>query len=127
MNKLTPVLPVERIEECLPFWTERLGFQVTGEVPEGDHLAFVMMSNGAVEVMLQTRESIEKDVPGLLPAGQSAMAFLYIEVPDVHTYLPKLEGCEVVLPLRRAFYGMEEVGVREPAGNIVTLAAKIPS
>jgi len=29
MKKLTPVLFVEAIEPCLPFWTERLGFTKT--------------------------------------------------------------------------------------------------
>ena len=38
MKKLTPVFVVERIEPCLGFWTDRLDFEKTVEVPEGDGL-----------------------------------------------------------------------------------------
>ena len=35
MKKMTPVLLVEEVEPCLAVW-ERLGFEKTMEVPEGD-------------------------------------------------------------------------------------------
>jgi len=43
VKKLTPVLFVEKIESVLPFWRQHLGFIKTGEVPEGDRLAFVIL------------------------------------------------------------------------------------
>ena len=46
MKKLTPILVVDAIEPCLPFWTQRLGFTVNAEVPEGDRLGFVMFQQG---------------------------------------------------------------------------------
>ncbi len=54
INKSTPVLHVKSVEPSLKFWTERFGFKKTIEVPEGDHLGFIAMENGAVEVMYQT-------------------------------------------------------------------------
>ena len=62
MNKLTPNLIVEGIEACLPFWTERLGFERTVEVPQGERLGFVILKRGPVEVMLQSRASLATDV-----------------------------------------------------------------
>jgi hypothetical protein len=56
VRKLSPVLIVEAVEPCLPFWTERLGF------------------------------------------------------------------AKVVVPRRQTFYGADEIGVREPGGNVVLLA-----
>jgi len=41
--KITPVLVVEEIEPCLPFWVDRLGFQNVAQVPEGDSLGFVIL------------------------------------------------------------------------------------
>src|SRR5438105_3742541 len=64
MNKLTPNLIVDDIEACLPFWTS-LGFTKTVEVPDGDRLGFVILVNAPVELMLQTRASVAKDVAPL--------------------------------------------------------------
>lgn len=121
MKKLTPVLYVEEIEPVLPFWTDRLGFQKTVEVPEGDRLGFVILSSGPVEVMYQTRASVQADIP---PLADSPMrgSFLFIQVDDVDAIERALEGVEPVVPRRKTFYGADELIVREPAGNVVTFA-----
>ncbi len=117
MKKLTPVLCVENIEACLPFWVEHLGFEKTMEVPEGDGLGFVCLVNGNVEVMLQSNASIEKDVPAL--AREPFRAALYIEVDDFEPIAAIAEKLDVVVPRRTTFYGATEIGVRDPAGNIL--------
>jgi uncharacterized glyoxalase superfamily protein PhnB len=120
VKKLTPVLIVDAIEPCLPFWVDRVGFTVQTEVPEGDRLAFVILTHGGVEVMIQSRDSVAKDVPAL--AGESFRAALFIEVEDLQPILAAVAGMEVVVPDRRTFYGSREIGVREPGGNVVTFA-----
>ena len=120
MKKLTPVLFVEKIEPCLPFWLERLGFQKTVEVPAGDELGFVILVRDQVEVMLQSRPSIAEDVPAL--AQESSRSFLYVEVTRLDEILQRLEGADVVIPVRQTFYGAREVGVRDPAGNVIAFA-----
>ena len=119
-NKLSPVLIVDAIEPCLSFWTERLGFTKTVEVPEGDHLGFVILQKDGVEVMYQSRESVRKDIPPLAdtPAGTT----LYIEVSDIAAAEKAVKGMEIVVPRRKTFYGAEEIGVREPGGNAVILS-----
>ena len=121
MKKLTPVLYVEEIEPCLPFWVDRLGFEKTVEVPEGDRLGFVILKKGNVEVMYQTRESVGKDVPALAGTPMGG-ALLFIEVDDLDAVERALRGVEVVFPRRTTFYGAREIGVREPGGNAVTFA-----
>jgi uncharacterized glyoxalase superfamily protein PhnB len=120
-NKLSPVLVVDAIEPCLPFWTDRLGFTRTVEVPDGDRLGFVILSKDGVELMYQSRESVRKDIPALaqVPAGG---ANLYIEVDDVAAVERALKGAEIVVPRRQTFYGADEIGVREPGGNAVIFA-----
>ena len=119
-NKLSPVLIVDAIEPCLSFWTERLGFTKTVEVPEGNHLGFVILQKDGVEVMYQSRESVRKDIPPLAdtPAGTT----LYIEVSDIAAAEKAVKGMEIVVPRRKTFYGAEEIGVREPGGNAVILS-----
>lgn len=121
LKKLTPVLFVEKIEPCLPFWVERLGFKKTTEVPEGDALAFVMLTRDNVVVMLQTRASLAKDIPAL--ADERSRSFLYIEVSDLEEFIQRLEGADIVVPVRETFYGAREISVRDPAGNVITFAA----
>jgi uncharacterized glyoxalase superfamily protein PhnB len=121
VKKLTPILYVEEIEPVLSFWTERLGFELTTEVPEGDRLGFVILARDGVEVMYQTRASVEGDVPTLAdtPMGGS---ILFLEILDLDAVRAALDGIEPVVPRRTTFYGADEIFVREPAGNIVGFA-----
>ncbi|MEX2282815.1 MAG: VOC family protein [Gemmatimonadota bacterium] len=121
VNKLTPVLIVEAIEPCLPFWIDRLGFARTVEVPEGDRLGFVILVRDGVEVMYQTRASVRGDVPALADTPAQGTS-LYVEVDDLNAIETALAGIAPVVPRRTTFYGAQEIIVREPAGNVVAFA-----
>jgi uncharacterized glyoxalase superfamily protein PhnB len=121
MKKLTPVLYVERIEPVLPFWVDRLGFEKTMEMPEGDALGFVILAKGGVEIMYQTRASVSSDIPALADTPMRG-SFLFIEVDDLDAVERALTGIAPVIPRRQTFYGADELIVREPAGNVVTFA-----
>lgn len=118
LNKLSPVLVVDAIEPCLPFWVDRLGFTRIAEVPDGDRLGFVILQKDGIEVMYQSRESVRKDIPALadIPAGGTS---LYLDVADVAAVERAVKGAEIVVPRRKTFYGADEIGVREPGGNAV--------
>ena len=124
MKKLTPVIMVDAIENCVPFW-ERLGFTKTAEVPDGDRLGFVILMKDSVEVMYQTHESVEKDAAGLVPRAHGHGAALFIEVSEIESVARALDGIEIVVPRRQTFYGMDEIGVREPGGHVVMFAQPI--
>ncbi len=123
MKKLTPVLLVEEIEPCVGFWVDRLDFKKTAEVPEGSKLGFVSLAKDNVEIMYQSRASLEKDVPALAKGSFRSSTVLYIQVPKIEEIVEKLKGVEVVIPLRKTFYGANEIGVREPTGNVIIFAA----
>jgi hypothetical protein len=125
MKKLTPVIIVDEIEPCLPFWIDRLGFEKTVELPEGSKLGFVILRKDDVEVMYQSRESVRKDVPALVPNEGGHPIGLFIEVADVSAVERSLAGVEVIVPRRKTFYGMDEIGVREPGGNAVIFAQPV--
>jgi uncharacterized glyoxalase superfamily protein PhnB len=124
MKKLSPVIMVDAVEPCIPFW-ERLGFEKTVEVPEGDKLGFVILAKDGVEVMYQSFESVEHDAPGLLARERGHGAALFIEVGDIEAIERALAGVEAVVPRRKTFYGMDEIGVREPGGHVVMFAQPI--
>ena len=124
IKKLTPVLMVDAIEPCLPLWTERLGWNKTVEVPEGDRLGFVILEKDGVEVMYQTWESIEKDV-GTKPVKTVGTSVgLFIEVSSLDEIERRISGVPLVLPRRRTFYGMDEVGIKEAGGHTVVFAQR---
>ena len=124
--KITPILFVDAIEPSLEFWVGRLKFEKTAEAPEGDKLGFVILKKGDSEIMLQTRESIKKDVSAASPALLSMTSCLYIEVDNFSEALARIQGAEVLVPQRDTFYGMREIFVREPEGQIIGFAARIP-
>ena len=121
-KKLTPVLFVPRIEPVLAFWVERLGFQKTVEVPEGDHLGFVILQKDRVEIMYQTYDSVDKDMPAISADIRKGTTFLYVEVQDLDKVKSAVKDASCYMPERNTFYGSREIGVRDPAGHFVTFA-----
>ena len=120
MKKLTPVLVVDQVEPCAAFWTGALGFQRTAEVPHDGETGFVMLQRGAVEIMYQSRASVAADLPSLAEGAHRTV--LYLEVGDLDAVEAAVAGAEIVQPRRTTFYGMMEIGVREPGGNVVIFA-----
>jgi uncharacterized glyoxalase superfamily protein PhnB len=121
--KITPLIYASEIEPALKFWVDQLGFTKTVEVPEGNKLGFVILVKGGAELMIQSTASIGKDNRAMAEYARPA-ACLYIEVSDFDDLLKRLGSTPVVVPVRVTFYGMKEIGVREPGGNIVLFAAK---
>lgn len=123
INQVIPILAVERIEDCLPFWVGRLGFTPIVEVPRGDALGFVMLQREALTVELQTRASIAEDVPELAPLA--GLATVYLSVPDLAPIEAALAGYGPVVTRRDTWYGMRELIVREPAGHFVFFGQRL--
>lgn len=121
--KITPVLVVEQIEKSLPFWVDRMGFEKTIEVPEEGRIGFAILARDGAELMLQTVSSVLADQPEFAPLTGSTTA-LFIEVEDFADVLRRLAGYPVDMPERITFYGMREIGVRDPGGHVVVFAAR---
>ncbi|MFL5579589.1 MAG: VOC family protein [Gemmatimonadaceae bacterium] len=125
VRKITPVLIVDRVEPSVAFWRDRLGFQVTAEVPHEGHLGFAILVGDGVELMYQSRASVAADVPPEMPPPADATTYLFVEVSDLNAVERAIAGTPVVMARRKTFYGMEEIGVREPGGHVVTFAQRV--
>jgi hypothetical protein len=125
--KLTPVLIVESIEKSLPFWVDRMGFQRTVEVPDGDGLGFVILARNGAELMMQTVASVRKDEPQFAPTSMEGPGRcpIFVEVEDFDDVRRRLDGYSILMPERKTFYGMVEIGLREPGGHTVVFAARV--
>ncbi len=125
MKKLSPIIAVEEIEPCLPFWTERLGFEVTVTVPHEDRLGFVIVEKDGVQVMYQSRASIDADIPGIADRIVGQTATLFIEVDAIDPVEEAMAGVEFLIDRRQTFYGMDEIFVLAPCGTVVGFAAQV--
>jgi uncharacterized glyoxalase superfamily protein PhnB len=122
VKKITSLLFAEEIEPCVKFWVERLGFEKTIDVPEGNKLAFAIMQKDGVELMYQTYSSAENDVSAVSSELRKGPSFLYVEVENLDQIVSAMKGAEVVMPVRTTFYGAKEIGIRDPSGHIITFA-----
>src|SRR6185437_3743192 len=118
VSRITPVLFAANIEPCVKFWTERLGFQKTAEVPEGNSLGFAILEKDGVELMYQSYASADKDNASTGPLVRNGPSFLYVEVSDLDAVISAMKGIDPAIPLRTTFYGMREMGVKDPAGHV---------
>jgi uncharacterized glyoxalase superfamily protein PhnB len=122
VKKITPILFAEELEPCIKYWTDRLGFQKTVEVPEGNKIGFSILEKNGLELMYQSFASAEKDNAATGAAARKGPSFLYIEVADLDTAMEATKGAEIVMPMRTTFYHAREFGVKDPAGHYLIFA-----
>jgi hypothetical protein len=120
VHSIAPILIVDQIEPCLPFWESLLNFAIVARVPETGTLDFAMLVSGPVQVMLQTRASAEADLAGV--TRNVATAVLYLSVGSLDPILANIDHLDVAVPRRQTFYGADEIYVHDPAGNLVGFA-----
>jgi uncharacterized glyoxalase superfamily protein PhnB len=118
---MTPNLYTEDVARCVKFWTERLGFEKTVEVPEeGGKLAFAALQKGTIELMYGSYNSLEKELYG--GHFQRGTGFLFIEVDNIETAVAAMNGAPIVAERHKTFYGADEFTVKDPAGHFLTFA-----
>ena len=123
LKQLTPVLVVDAVEPGLAFWTDRLGFTKTIELPGPDgRLIFGAVQGDGIEVMYQTRASVIEERPEAAAELNGKSIVLFIQVDDIDAVEKALAGAPVVKPRHDTFYGSTEIYVREPGGHVVGFA-----
>ncbi len=118
---LTPIIFVDEIEPCIPFWTD-LGFANIGEVPHDDKLGFVMLQKDGAMVMSQSYASAMADVPEVVQRPLRSTTALYVRMTGFEELLQQLATAEVVIGERTTFYGAREIFVRAPCETVVGFA-----
>jgi uncharacterized glyoxalase superfamily protein PhnB len=122
VKKITSILFAEELEPCIQFWTEKMGFQKTVEVPEGEKIGFAIVEKNGVELMYQSFASVEKENATTGAAVRKGPSFLYIEVADLDAALAATKGAELVMPVRTTFYQSKEFGIKDPVGHYLIFA-----
>lgn len=124
VQKITTVLAVESLQPSIDFWQGRLGFEVTVTVPHEDTMGFAILVKDGVELMLQSVASILADLGANTGEVNGRSAALFIEIADLSAIEKALGDYPIEMPRRTTFYGMHEIGVREPGGHFVVFAQR---
>lgn len=122
VKKITAVLVVDKIEPSIPFFVERLGFEMTVSIPEGENLGFAILVRDEIELMLQTLSSVEAENSKVAKMLEKSVQMIYLEVEGLDEIEKALEGSEIAIPKKTTFYGATEIGVREPGGHLLVFA-----
>ena len=122
-KQLTPVIIADAVEPGIAFWTDRLGFTISNQVPGPDgKLIFASAEKDGIEVMYQTRASVLADQPDTARDLDGHSVALFNTVTDLDKIEKAVAGAPVVKARHETFYGSTEIYVREPAGNTVGVA-----
>ena len=124
INKITPVLVVDAVEPCAQFW-EKLGFTRVAEVAHGETLGFVILVGHNIELMYQSLGSVIADDAAMGARVRTGGTSLFVEVPDLNAAVNAVEGAPIIVADRTTLYGMREIGVLDPGGNVVLFAQKL--
>ncbi len=125
---LCPLLQVFDMPAALRFYRDVLGFQVVGTSslePHGhaDNYGWVHLRHGATELMLNTAydpDDVRPPVPDPARVAAHEDTALYIGCPDVEAVYRHLcaSGLDVAPP-KVAWYGMEQLYLKDPDGFVV--------
>jgi uncharacterized glyoxalase superfamily protein PhnB len=120
VTRATPILHVNEVEPSVRFWTERLGFEKTIEVPEGNKIGFAAVASGGVELMYQTYSGMHADPTNpLAEAADQGPTFVFMEVADIKRVIAAMKGADIIVPLHHSSYGAQELIVREPGEHFI--------
>lgn len=121
VKRLTPNLYTDDVAAAVKFWTERMDFEKTVEVPEESGLAFAALQKGDIELMYGSYKSLDKEA-GVRDSYRRGTGFLFIEVDDLDAVLSAMKDVPMVSPVHQTFYGATEFTVKDPAGHLITFA-----
>jgi uncharacterized glyoxalase superfamily protein PhnB len=119
MKRLRPVLFVKKFEPCISFWKDCLGFNVILEMSDGNGPGIVVLRKDNDEIVIHALRKSEEAASDTELASAQPTVVLYMEVESLAEVLARVNGFDVIMPLRKSYYGAAEIAIREPGGHVV--------
>lgn len=91
IQQLTANLAVDRVEPSADFF-KKVGFEISVQVPEDDHMGFAILVQGNNQVMFQTKSGLVADSETFADAANASPVMLYVTVDDLAAVAAKLDG-----------------------------------
>ncbi|RKR82176.1 putative glyoxalase superfamily protein PhnB [Mucilaginibacter gracilis] len=122
MESLSPNFFVNNITETIEFY-KLLGFNTIMTVPEeGVDYIWAMMSNGNVNLMFQTFESLGNELPEVTRTDGGSL-LLYIKLKGIRDFFETIKDKVTILKgLEKTFYGATEFSIKDINGYVLTFA-----
>ena len=134
-KKITANIIVSNVNENLDFYEKILGFSLVMAVPEDSQqvvtvrdttapLGFAIIRRDDVELMLQSRKSLDKELPSLAGSHVGTSFTLYIQVDDIEALYKGLkDNAAIIEDLHATFYGAREFCIMNSGGHVLTFAS----
>ena len=123
MNQLTPNMMVDDMPAAIAFYRDVLGFDLVMTVPQAEPFDWALLRRADVQVMFQTRASLEAEVPYLAGRALGGALTLYIDTEDVSGLYERVRPkAEIIHEVATTFYGKREFSLRDPNGFVLTFA-----
>ncbi len=121
MKSLSPNFFVENMTETIAFYS-LLGFEITMKVPDEGDLVWCMMTNGNVNVMFQSFESLGNELPQI-SRNCGGSLLIYIQVEKIRDFYEKIkEKVTIVKEPEVTFYGATEFTILDNNNYLLTFA-----
>jgi len=136
VQSITTNLMVEDVQRSTDFWCGLLGFSVAecvdaehklhhGRMPGAD-LVWALFVSGQASIMVNRRDSLERELPVFQSQPAGASMTLYVVVEDLEALHRRIQAIvPTIKEPETSFYGMREWYVRDPDGYVVCLAQKV--
>ena len=118
LREVGSVTLVDRIEPCLEFWVDRLGFEVLMRREDAEGVEFAIVGRDDVELAYRALRSLSEDGASEAFGPPTTSGLLHFEVEDLDQLMAQLDGVELLGPARETIFG-REVFCREPSGRLV--------
>lgn len=123
LQKLTPNMMVEDVNQTVDFYRDMLGFKLVMTVPERGRFDWALVQRDGVEIMFQTRASLSRDVPLLQDRLLGGALTFYLDVQGVEALYEQIRNrVEIIQDLHTTFYSTREFAVQDCNGFILTFA-----
>jgi uncharacterized glyoxalase superfamily protein PhnB len=114
---------VENVQDTVGWYRSVLGFEPTAEVPGENGPVFAIVKHDDVQLMFQSRASLEADLDVLRGAPIAASQTFYIEVDGVEDLRRRIEGkAQIVKDLHDTFYGTREFYFTDCNGYVLSFS-----
>ncbi|MCG3180638.1 MAG: hypothetical protein BIFFINMI_03000 [Phycisphaerae bacterium] len=111
LKALVPMVFVTDVKRSVDFYSRALGFRMTGSYMPDGRLCWACLKSGDADLMLSLPEGT---------VGGGCIYYYYTDdVVGLHAALAR-KGIETTQPFV-TFYGMKEITLRDPDGNVITV------
>lgn len=118
---------VPNVIETIDFYKTVLGFTLNMTVPDNTNPVWASLTNGDIEIMIQQKESVQKEFPLFAGKEIGGTFILFIRTENIQELYAACKKHTVPLlkDRHKTFYGTDEFSIQDINGYVLTFAQRI--